>query len=250
MGQFPRSMVLPKTVPVKDQTCGTCGAFPLQFHELPKTMGDESSLPFRGEDTMKGCLALLTMALTWAGSNSFNGREEASGISVITSFTALHDDKEKEADKRRERHNRWQIILPRESPEVFVKKLAELKATIVIPDGMSATSFKICDDLGKKPVTFKQLDKKELSHLDLWFVSKDRRDCEALARGLFLKDSPNSFAVIFPPDLEQELVKAETNHRRLTEEELNKRRWTTTFDVSRKDGKWEIKVRFQGPRKD
>lgn len=158
--------------------------------------------------------------------------------------------KGRNTSKRAVRQTRWTIVLPRESPEVFLKKLIQIKAILLIPEGDSVSNFKICENLEKRPVELKSIDQKGInSYNRLWYMSHEKTDCDYIARGLYLTNAPRWIAIFIPQDLEQELALQEFNYKKMSEDELNNRKWITIFEVDRRGDTWEVRVRYQGPRK-
>jgi hypothetical protein len=148
------------------------------------------------------------------------------------------------------RLTRWTIILPREDSDAYMKKLVQIKALLVIPEGESLNSFKLCDNLDHRPFEFKMTDRKGITAYNRhWFKSQEKTDCDYCARALQLKETPRWVAIFIPQDLEQEMVRKEFYYKKLSEDELNLKGWVTIFDVDRRDDSWEVRVRYQGPRK-
>jgi hypothetical protein len=169
-----------------------------------------------------------------------SGRGEASGP----------DSSKPELDGRYLRQSRWKIILPREDPEAFVKKLNDLKVLLVIPtaaDGSYNDRYLLCDDLAKRPVVFKPVDAEEINAYNrLWFMSDCPIDATCVATALNLPKRPRWIAIFIPPDLEQALARAEFTHKKISEDELNQRGWITHFDVDRRGEAWVVRVRYVG----
>lgn len=152
--------------------------------------------------------------------------------------------------KRSLRQSRWTIVLPREDPDLFKRKLIQIKAILLIPEGSSVASFKINENLEKMPPEFKPIDQKGINAYNrLWYMSHDKVDCDYIARSMYLKDSPRWFAIFIPQDLEQEMLRQELNHKKMSEDEINNKKWITIFDVDRRGDSWDVRVRYQGPRK-
>jgi hypothetical protein len=158
--------------------------------------------------------------------------------------------KGRNTSKRSLRQTRWTIVLPREDPELFLKKLVQIKAILLLPEGDSVANFKICENLEKRPVEFKAIDQKGInSYNRLWYMSHEKTDCDYVAKGLYLTNTPRWIAIFIPQDLEQEMARQEFNFKKMSEDELNNRKWITIFEVDRKGDAWDVRIRYQGPRK-
>jgi hypothetical protein len=155
----------------------------------------------------------------------------------------------KNPSKRFKRQARWILILPREDPEAFVKKLVDIKAILLIPDGDKIGIYKVCEDLGKRPVTFKSIDQVGVNKYNrLWYMSHSPTDAQYVATGLYLTNQPRWIAIFIPQDLEQEIARAEFNHKKMSEDELIQRGWVTQFVIDRRGDTWDVQIRYQGPK--
>jgi hypothetical protein len=147
------------------------------------------------------------------------------------------------------RQSRWKIYLPREDPEAFLNKLITIKAILLLPDSERAGVYQICEDLARRPVELKPIDQNGInSYNRLWYMTHDAIDAKFIATALYLKNQPRWIAIFIPHDLEQEMLRMEFNYKKLSEEELNKRNWVTSFEVDRKGEVWDVRVRSQGPK--
>jgi hypothetical protein len=152
--------------------------------------------------------------------------------------------------ERKLRKERWVLLLPREDPEVFVKKIVQFRAAIVIPDPKNQNSYQVCENLAQRPIEWKSVNQETLRKDDrLWFLSRSKTDCEYVAVGLYLTKQPPWIAILIPEDLEKVLTEAELKFKNLSEKELNDKKWITIFDVDRRGDAWDVRVRYQGPRK-
>jgi len=158
--------------------------------------------------------------------------------------------KGRNTSKRFLRQTRWTIVLPREDPDLFKRKLVDIKAILLIPEGDSVASFKINENLAKMPPEFKTIDQKGINAYNrLWYMSHDPTDAKYIAQSMYLKDQPRWIAIFIPQDLEAEMVRAEINYKKLSEDELIAKKWITIFDVDRRGDSWDVRVRYQGRRK-
>jgi len=158
--------------------------------------------------------------------------------------------KGRNTSKRSLRQTRWTIVLPREDPDLFLKKLIQIKAILLLPEGDSVASFKICENLEKRPVELKTISQQGINAYNrLWYMSHEKTDCEYIARSLYLTNTPRWIAIFIPQDLEQEMVRQEFNFKKMSEDELNNRKWITIFEVDRRGDTWDVRVRYQGKRK-
>lgn len=148
------------------------------------------------------------------------------------------------------RQSRWAIVLPREDPEAFLKKLIEIQAILLIPDSERVGVYQVCEDLARRPVRLKPTDQKGINAYNrLWYMSHQQIDTQYIATALYLKNQPRWIAIFIPHELEQELTRQEFNYHKLSEAELQNRKWVTEFNVARRGDTWDVSVRYQGPRK-
>lgn len=158
--------------------------------------------------------------------------------------------KGRQTGTRHLRQARWVIILPREDPEMFIKKLVQIKAILLCPDGESVSSFNVCEDPGKKPPEWKKVSQEGVNKYNrLWYMSHSKTDCEYVATGLYMTKQPRWIAIFIPNDLEKVMADVEARYKNLSEAELNQRKWITIFEVDRRGDTWDVRVRHQGPRK-
>jgi hypothetical protein len=147
------------------------------------------------------------------------------------------------------RQTRWSVVMPKENPEAFRKKIIDLKAMLLLPDINSALNFHLCENLEQQPLQFRAIDKKGVNALNrLWFISHDQTGREQLTKALSLQLMPAWFALFIPPELEVELLKQETKHQGMSEEELITRGYVTVFEVERRGNTWDVRVTYQGPK--
>ena len=145
---------------------------------------------------------------------------------------------------------RWSIVLPQNNPDAFLKKLQELQAYLLLPDGDSTTNFLLCENLSQSPLSFRRVDKSAVNGLNrLWFISHELAGREQVAAVLKMTATPQWFAIFIPTELETEMVKQEVTFQKMSEEELFTKQFVTVFEVTRRDDKWDVKVTYQGPRK-
>jgi len=148
------------------------------------------------------------------------------------------------------RQARWIIILPREDPETFIKKLVQIKAILLCPDGESVSSFNVCEDPGKRPVEWKKITQEGVNKYNrLWYMSHTKTDREYVATGLYMTKEPRWIAIFIPNELEKVMADVEFNYKKMNEAELNQRKWITIFEVDRRGDTWDVRIRYQGPRK-
>jgi hypothetical protein len=151
---------------------------------------------------------------------------------------------------RRLRQARWSIMLPRENSEAYIKKLTELKAFVVIPEGGGSSSFLLCEDLTQRPAEWTKVSAEEIEKNNLmWLFSTEVRDRGCIAEGLQRTKTPRWIAIFVPQELEKVMDDVEWKHKNLSEKELNDKWWTTNFEVDRRGDMWDVRVRYQGPHK-
>lgn len=159
-------------------------------------------------------------------------------------------DQQAQPNPRPLRAARWSIVLPQNNPDAFLKKLQDLQAYLVLPDGDSATTFIICDNLTEKPPFFRRIEKSALNSLNrLWFISHDNAGRDQIGSFLKMTTAPKWFAIFIPSELEKEMVKQEVTFQKMSEEELFTKQYVTMFEVNRLGDVWDVKVTYQGPKK-
>lgn len=148
------------------------------------------------------------------------------------------------------RKNRWMIIMPKDNPAAFLKKMADLQAILLLPDDKNSELFSVCENLEQRPVMFRPINRTGINALNrLWFTSHDEAGRKQLAQALQLNTVPTWFAFFIPVDLEAELLRKELAHEGLTEVQLNARKMVSLFVVERKGTTWDIRVLYQGQKK-
>jgi len=159
-------------------------------------------------------LTVLTLSLLLP---SLNARQERKGTDEAGKSNQSEQPKEAvdfdptkpptaaAANKRELRRLRWMIVFPREDADVFLKKIAELKAFLVIPEDTPGTKYYICENLEKKPFEWKTTDLKAInSHRRLWTISHDNKDCNLIATACSLKETPPWITIFLPSALEED----------------------------------------------
>jgi hypothetical protein len=147
---------------------------------------------------------------------------------------------------RTRRKDRWEISLPMQDSAQFIRKLGELESILMIPDGPG--KFKLFDLTQKnpegKPATIVDINKMNR----IWYTNRVQIVCQGIADELGLSARPEFFAIFIPQTLEQEMFKKELAYRGLTEEELDRRKMVTKFEVNKRGSGWDVRVRDQSPR--
>jgi hypothetical protein len=145
--------------------------------------------------------------------------------------------------------DRWIVVIPSSTGEVYRQSLASLKAIVAFPEGKS--EYRVFRDLDNK--TSKLEGPKELNNLQriFWALedNDDRGPVRELGKALGLQDPPRRGFVFIPREFEEQLLKEELAHAKLTEEEVNKKGLETRFSATRDGDKWTVKVVRQQPRK-
>lgn len=148
------------------------------------------------------------------------------------------------------RTKRWRINFKYEDDKEFVNKLANLK--VVVGVRMKEGKFLIYETLEGKapfsPMTMETGDFQKYAQKmqRLWVVNNNKEVCESFAKGAELKEPPVSIFIFIPQEMEEALLRKETEHHKLNEEEIRNRKIFTKFDVTRQDKTWNIKVEDQG----
>ncbi len=151
------------------------------------------------------------------------------------------------ANARTRRKDRWTIVMPANDSAMFMDKLIELQAVLVLPDGPG--KFKIYDNLNKRPAAYRSESVVGINKMNrIWFTNRDREIVRGVASELGLTEQPDFVAIFIPQELEQELFKKELAFRGLTEEKLDAQKMMTVFDVSHRGTTWDVRVREQKPR--
>jgi hypothetical protein len=140
---------------------------------------------------------------------------------------------------------RWTLMFQMNDTKDYINQLAACGATLIIPDGIGGTKYRVYDDL-TKPGEGKLVDRDFLKGRVMYF--DDRRESVARVAGVMgWTTAPNWFAAAFPKEFEEELAKKEADHlngtgRKLADVE-------TFFRITVRGGKYEIKVVEQRPKK-
>lgn len=153
----------------------------------------------------------------------------------------------KESGARMARVKRWKINLSYEDPEQFIEKLSNLK--IVVGARLNSGRFYIFEDMpSKPPMNYKEMDILSFQQFAqkmqrLWMTDHNRNDTEAFAIGSNMGDRPTTIFIFIPQDMELAILEKELKQHGLKEEEINKRKIVTKFDVSRSpSGTWNVRV--------
>lgn len=146
---------------------------------------------------------------------------------------------------RLDRRDRWDLALPMQDSAQFLRRLTELEAVVMVPDSGSYLLF----DLTKKERVGQRASRSDITRLNrIWYTNRLATACEGIAAELGLAEQPEFFAIFIPQSLEDEMLKKEMAHAGLTEAQLMERGLATTFEVARRPGGWDVKVRRQAPR--
>ncbi|WP_020474133.1 hypothetical protein [Zavarzinella formosa] len=138
---------------------------------------------------------------------------------------------------------RWELTYKTESGQDYVKQLAAMKATLVIPqppDFQKTLAYKNIDQprpVGE-PINVDQIK-------GLYFVDDSADSASKVARTLGLNFDPPHFVAFFPKDVEEELAAKERNYRGRKEDQI----FSTKFKILIRDGKYTIQVLDQVPVK-
>lgn len=146
------------------------------------------------------------------------------------------------------RMKRWEISVTYASGEDYLRKLGNLGAKIGIPQGNGTLA--VYSNLDQRPLKSEPYTSVQIERLNwLYWANDDPNAVPALAEAMGLSLPPKRLYVFFPKDLEAELVKKEMAHSGLTEQQLNKQGYYTTFRAERQGTKWVIAVIKQEKRK-
>ena len=160
-------------------------------------------------------------------------------------LVAANQDSKKDADEKpklkttsNDRSQRWTIIFKTNSGVDYLKQLATLEATVVIPQAPNWKTTRIFTDLNKpnpgKPFVNEELPK-------MYFTDNDAASATKVAEALGLDYKPPFIITYFPKKTEEKLAELETKFRNRKADEI----FSTTFRVVENKGVYEIRVTEQ-----
>jgi hypothetical protein len=126
---------------------------------------------------------------------------------------------------------RWELIFDTTSGEDYVRQLAAMKATLVIPQPADWQSNRVYRNLTVGNAAGEDFDIKQLP--GLFFIDDMADSAARVARALGLNFSPPKFIAFFPKDVEEDLATKERAYRGRKESEI----FSTKFRILMKDGK-------------
>ncbi len=149
--------------------------------------------------------------------------------------------------ERTSRMDRWLIIMPSDDTAMFMDKLREIEAILVLPLG--GGQFMMYEDLSSQKAGRKTTST-ELFHLNrIWYTSRDLDLRRGLAADRGMPQIPDYIAIFIPQSLERELLNKELAFRGRTEKQLMEEHWRTSFEVARRGTTWIVQVREQSRSK-
>jgi hypothetical protein len=148
---------------------------------------------------------------------------------------------------RPKRMERWILSITYQSGTDYLNKLANLQAVLAVPEGKGR--YRVYTDLSRRPFQSQVQATAELEELRrIYWTQTDSATLLELAKSLDLPSTPRMVHVFFPHSLEQELLKQELRHAKLTEQEINERKLETKFRAERRGNAWVVTVLEQKPR--
>jgi hypothetical protein len=126
---------------------------------------------------------------------------------------------------------RWELIFDTTSGDDYVRQLAAMKATLVIPQPPDWQANKAYRDLTLGRATGEDFDIARLP--GLFFIDDAADSAGRVARSLGLAFSPPKFIAFFPKDVEEDLAAKERAYRMRKESEI----FSTKFKIVMRDGK-------------
>lgn len=146
--------------------------------------------------------------------------------------------------KREQRALRWVISIQYRDGEEFVEKWAELNAMMVVSE--TPGNYLIFRDLKQKPPKGEAIDQQGIVKLNrLWYSNRDQKICEMVALTMNLSRTPKFVGIFIPQDLEAEMLKKETEYRRLSEDQIRAQGLITEFSIGRRGNGWDVRVNSQ-----
>ncbi len=128
-------------------------------------------------------------------------------------------------DPRQDRVRRWELVFSTNDARHYLQQLDALGAVVAVPDQQAR--LMTIRNLRERPARPTYEDTKEMNRI---FWVDDRRDsCESVARELGLEFTPSAIVAFFPQKLENQLVRLEMSYKHLTEDQIERTRFSITF---------------------
>lgn len=126
---------------------------------------------------------------------------------------------------------RWELIFDTQSGEDYVRQLAAMKATLVVPQPADWQTNKAYRNLTIGKAVGEDFDIGKLP--GLFFIDDAADSAKRVAQALGLGFAPPKFIAFFPKDVEEDLAAKERAYRGRKESEI----FSTKFKIVMKDGK-------------
>jgi hypothetical protein len=141
--------------------------------------------------------------------------------------------------RTQQRMLRWTMIFNTDDGNDYARQLAALGAIVAFQDPANQDQYRVVRKLTVKPA---QADVEDITQIKrIFWVDDKPRSVSSLALALGVKPTPQYFAMFFPSQLEQDLLKLELGYRGKTEEEID----STRFVVKRSGGSYKVEVEGQ-----
>jgi hypothetical protein len=139
--------------------------------------------------------------------------------------------------RTQQRMLRWTMIFNTDDGNDYAHQLAALKAIVAFQDPANPDQFRVIRD----PNT-KQAEVEDITQIKrIFWVDDKPRSIASLALALGVKPTPQYFAMFFPAELEQKLLRLELAYAGKTEEQID----STRFIIKRVGSGYEPQVEGQ-----
>ena len=145
-------------------------------------------------------------------------------------------------DNTHKRSLRWSLRFKTENGRDYVKQLAAMKATVVMPQPPDEKDAFVYRDLNN-PKQGEKLAEGEWTRLatQIQFIDTLASSVKGVAEALGVGFTPRRFLAFFPPELEAELARMETKYRNRRAEDIEE----TVFRVTVRGGAYTLEVESQ-----
>jgi WD40 repeat protein len=141
--------------------------------------------------------------------------------------------------RTQQRMLRWTMIFNTDDGNDYARQLAALGAIVAFQDSANPGQYRVIRDLTQKPAKAEIEDITQIKRI--FWVDDKPRSVSSLALALGVRPAPSYFAMFFPAQLEQDLLKLELGYRGKTEDEID----STRFVVKRSSGSYKVEVEGQ-----
>jgi hypothetical protein len=141
--------------------------------------------------------------------------------------------------RTQQRMLRWTMIFNTDDGNDYARQLNALGAIVAFQDSGNQDQYRVVRNLTAKPASAEVEDITQIKRI--FWVDDKPRSVSSLALALGIKPTPQFFAMFFPAQLEQDLLKLELGYRGKTEEEID----STRFVVKRTGGSYKVEVEGQ-----